>query len=128
MEEIIKFGTAKLAKSKGLEMIANNLIGSNHSFYKDDGSIIRGDTYDKNHLFYAPPQSLLKKWLREEHNIHITVFPYTSEGIKADLVNNDDSYSYFIHWGVRVTDDGCDFDNYEEALEAGLRKGLKLIN
>lgn len=75
-----------------------------------------------NIVVTAPTQSELKKWLRENHNIHVEVwydntqkdgFPYLCEIYDQ----NDES----------VDPDGWYYDNWEEALEEGLLKGLKLI-
>lgn len=80
----------------------------------------------------APTQSLLQKWLREVHDIHIEI----------DLVDNSRTY----YWEyVLITskdrdynDEDCfdsakkhynkdEFTIYEEALEKGLQEALKLI-
>ena len=64
----------------------------------------------------APTQSLLAKWLREEHNIHLIAYKN---------INIDGYYWCFI------TTDGItninSYKTYEEALEAGLQEALKLI-
>ena len=76
-----------------------------------------------------PSQSLLQKWLREEHKIHIIVNPYsnndseldwTVEVIKNILVFNE-TYKSFMPKVITIK------DTYEEALEKGLVYSLKLI-
>ena len=62
-----------------------------------------------------PTQSLLQKWLRDEHDIIVEVH--------SQYMPNS-TYKY----GVKVKHEFYDsFDTYEEALEMGLKEGLKLI-
>ena len=60
--------------------------------------------------------SLLAKWLREEHNIHLIAYKNI----------NIDGYDWCY-----ITTDGItninSYKTYEEALEAGLQEALKLI-
>lgn len=69
----------------------------------------------------ATSQSLLQRWLREKHGIHVWLIPaevdktyraYVGHGIKLDLLKN------------LFTDS---FTTYEQALEKGLQEALKLI-
>ena len=58
----------------------------------------------------------LQKWLREVHNIEVYVTPV------KEIADNFKYYQWMIHtisFGLNNT--------YEEALEAGLIEGLKLI-
>ena len=60
--------------------------------------------------------SLLAKWLREEHNIHLIAYKNI----------NIDGYDWCF-----ITTDGItninSYKTYEEAYEIGLREALKLI-
>ena len=64
----------------------------------------------------APTQSLLAKWLREEHNIHLIAYKNI----------NIDGYDWCF-----ITTDGItninSYKTYEEAYEIGLQEALKLI-
>jgi hypothetical protein len=60
----------------------------------------------------VPTQSLLQKWLREVHNIFITV----NINLYCAIFHNKDFYM--------VTDY---YNSYEEVLEVGLQEALKLI-
>ena len=64
----------------------------------------------------APTQSLLSKWLREEHNIHLIAYKNI----------NIDGYDWCY-----ITTDGItninSYKTYEEALEIGLQEALKQI-
>ena len=91
-EQLITFETAKLAKEKGFEF---------------------------HHAWIT--QSLLQKWLREQHNLEVI------------SMHADD----FVWWKVKVRrlskvgaeliKTEMEFNTYEEALEKGLQEALKLI-
>lgn len=68
------------------------------------------------------PQSVLQKWLRDKHNIHIDIF-----------LMEDSPYNEFYYRVMEIgkyfalSHDDLLFKIYESALEVGLQKGLKLI-
>lgn len=72
-------------------------------------------------LFYYLWMCELQKWLRENHGIHINVDFGIGWGHQLIPVG----------WsGERFSEkfiDGRGWDTYEEALEEGLRQGLKLL-
>ena len=77
----------------------------------------------KNEKFDKLTQSLLQKWLREEHNIHIGV-ELIEDGWIVQIFNIE----------FQKTEADVEFDEYysgyktyEEALEKGLQESLKLI-
>jgi hypothetical protein len=128
-EELISLNTAKLAKEKGFPQIPSqeDIGGTNFLMYYPDGHI-RGfwfNPYDyAEETARAATQSLLQKWLREEHRMHIAVMPwskttwwYQVEGIE---IYDDPN-------GVLLSDSCTESDTYEEALECGLLKSLGLI-
>lgn len=87
---------------------------------KKTGDRCFGCSKQKGYLetFSAPTQSLLQKWLREVHNIHITVTSISQE-----------SWQYHIQKPKDKLGDNYDedYENYEKALEDGLQEALKLI-
>jgi len=112
MEEKIKFETAKLAKEKGFDWEVTE------GFTKDGRIFI----CSKSSGFFPkecrrPTQSLLQKWLREVHNIHVfaTLFSYPNEYDSCIYIKDKEP----IIKGINFT--------YEEALETGLQEALKLI-
>lgn len=149
----ITFETAKLAKKKGFDIKGQNVfdLKNNNKIinFKDlaiqefiDDVETAGyldkafnylkedinrtdDNNDKDYYLLAPTQSLLAKWLREEHNIHFEIKPI------FDVKDNLKPY----HISVIKNPSGKDFeyeivgslDTYEEALEIGLYQALKLI-
>jgi hypothetical protein len=87
----------------------------------------RGDTPEpvSSKVVAAPTQSLLQKWIRETHDIHVipTINPYSED---------TNLYGWKIYAmdiiGLRcVKSDEITILSYEEALEKGLFEALKLI-
>lgn len=69
--------------------------------------------------FSAPTQSLLQKWLREEHRLHICIaYGDLSNKYMGDIMSHD---------GKMLVDIECIHDTYEDALEEGLQEALKLV-
>ena len=106
---LISFETAKLAKEKGFKKLCD--------FSYDEDGILTGNC-EQSYNYVAPTQSLLQKWLREKHDIHITITSISQE-----------SWQYHIQKPKDKLGDNYeeDFENYEEALEVGLQEALKLI-
>ena len=120
-EELISLETAKLAKEKGF----NGLVLAYHNpIY---GIVkIQGGSCDMNakpwgiDYFSLPTQSLLKKWLRDEHSISIKVDDFTTDS----KIRYDYSISKL---GSQDDNPQGIFVSYEAALEEGLQEALKLI-
>lgn len=75
--------------------------------------------------YHFPTQSFAQKWLRETKNMHIAIIRnacgYGYDIYKADNVTH-------ITDGIfKGTNDGGQWDTYEEALEAGIQKAIELI-
>lgn len=68
--------------------------------------------------YAAPNQSLLQKWLREVHEIHITITSISQESWQCHITRIGECL------GKNYTED---LYTYEEALEEGLLEALKLI-
>ena len=99
-DTLITFETAKLTKEKGCNL-ENCTCGGYPDCICSDKRI---------------SQSLLAKWLREEHNIHLIAYKNI----------NIDGYDWCY-----ITTDGItninSYKTYEEAYEIGLQEALKLI-
>ena len=113
-EQLITFETAKLAKEKGF-------VITQIRWFNKQGIAQGFNTGPLDDVFYRPSQSLLQKWLREVHGIHVWLIPaevdktyraYVGHGIKLDLLECSYTQSFFT---------------YEDALEEGLQEALKLI-
>jgi len=123
-EQFITFDTAKLAKEKGLTE-----GGVTWLFYREDGTVYNNEYDSDNQFCICCTQELLKKWLREKHNIHVNPEPY----IKS--IFPGDSYFAGYYVGSIYNSDGKEigfiedynYITYEEALEFGLQTALKLL-
>jgi len=144
-EDIIKFETAKLAKEKGL--ITKTTYGycdnrekildcEKYYSFNEDESIhgflfkLYGTTYN------ATSQSVLQKWLRDNHRIHIEIPHYSDCPTKFfDDKNYDDklgSYGIRIHEPntqakMDIFVSNINYEKYEDALEVALQEALKII-
>lgn len=129
-EQLISFPVAKLAMEKGFDelcLYGYTNLESNHPKYgkiHDFGHAYairpyaRNSSYPLNDLITASTQSFLQKWLREKHNIIVSIIPhfYGPEGKSVKY-----QYSIFVFTDPR------EFDNYEDCLEIGLQEGLSQI-
>ena len=110
-EELVTLDTAGILKGKGFQQKKYLInVSTLHHCYK---------------CLSVPPQSVAQKWLRETKNIHICIYNcacgYGYEISKADNGTHIASSTY------KGTNDGGEWDAYEEALEAGIQEALKLI-
>lgn len=136
-ETLTEFETAKLAKEKGFnpffyefEKVPDEMFYEAYDFRKYHYSFLNGKSekdvelvlpavyrrknLNYNFVCYAPTQSLLQKWLREVHSIHIEI---NKEKENVFFAFNNHSIKEQIGFG----------SSYEEALEKGLQGALKLI-
>lgn len=107
-DQLISFETAKLAKEKGFKYG----FGNGQKYYfpktKELTENHRGDNYA------ACTQSLLQKWLRDVHNIHIR--------IDFEKIEYKPWYfSYHVKPKSKLYVSDETFNTYEEALESALR-------
>lgn len=127
-EAFVTLETAKMLKEKGFKEDV-------FTFYEVDcveGDMILSETYnesenfnEKNDCLSAPTQSLAQKWLRETKNIHICVYNCAcGYGYELSKADNGTHITSSVYEG---TNDGEEWDTYEEALEAGILEALKLI-
>lgn len=139
-EQLISLETAKLTKEKGYSVGCNISYVQYHSDYIYDEDVNHPEShksddvrmynyFHKNNyefdgsnehftVYEAPTQSLLQKWLREEHNIDIEINLYlkTLRTYKNAILKDEKYYTI-----------GYTYKNYEEALEDSLQYALKLI-
>jgi len=94
------------------------------SVNKDGGRCFGCDKNPKYfESFSAPTQSLLQRWLRETHDIHIEVIWQVKKG-KLSWFS---SISKIGTTPIDLCIDLKDQDTFELALEAGLQEALQLI-
>jgi hypothetical protein len=139
-EQLISFDTAKLAKEKGFfdKSIRGGIRISQPYFYNEKGVKYKFDDIfnednigNLNNCYNAPTQSLLQKWLREKHGIHIQVY------VMEKWLENGNEMDVWFEVNLKTTNrlnglsnvksNMLEFNSYEEALEEGLQEALKLI-
>lgn len=126
-DQIISFETAKLAKEKKFNIecdksqcIINSRLDKNpRQSLRNTYPGYEQGTINVIESYYAPTQSLLQKWLREVHNIHI-------DCKFIDQILNFQSVVTAMNCNTETFESLC-FDKYEEALEEGLFQALNLI-
>lgn len=129
-EQIIGFELAKLVKEKGFNWEIRTYFDFKKFGIKPVEFFNKLNANNFSHWDFnlnkkinagyisAPTQSLLQKWLREKHNIHIQILPYNHKYLIS-----------ILKYGQNGSNPNFDneFDTYEEALETGLFEALKLI-
>lgn len=126
-EDFVTLEVAKLLKNKGFNEFCDA------GYFIADSEIAplffgtfrnKGEGSVSGHIA-APTLYDAQKWLRDKHNIHITIgnsaSGYWWELSKAD--NGTTIYDY----NYSGPNDGGKWDTYEEALDAAIYKSLKLI-
>ena len=116
-DELISFETAKLARKKGFNIETTKRYLFRYKEHESKDYIAPLASNPLHCDILAPTQSLLQKWLREEHNTHIWVSctPYLN------------SYSFNYNLNRKIIRDNVKYNEYEKALEYGLFKALNLI-
>lgn len=154
-EELISFETAKLAKKKGLSITDTLDMWEKYTGYKEDKSIVNfGKSYfeiiGKDSIYYpCCTLTLLQKWLREIHRIHIVInlwidmdrqyhynytlsqeyYPGTTNKTFIPFTEYVNETGKFGAWRINhpIKEKVYSWRTYEQALEAGLLEALKLI-
>jgi|GEM_PF-619188 len=149
-EQLVSFETAMLAKEKGFADLVGVYRGKHYYNHLGelDGNVLddikeslrlqktlnitleESVKLNKFAPIAAPTQSLLQKWLREVHGIHIQVY------VMEKWVDGNNMIIWFevnlkttnyLHGLSNVKCNMLEFNSYELALEQGLREALELI-
>lgn len=123
IDELISFEVAKLAKEKGFPQLKQGIYYTKNKEHCLVGWGFRDETKESFAQFSAATQSLLQRWLREKHNIHIEIEPLVSGRYLFYLKEFKDKVDLFLEY----ENYNNKYLSYEEALEKGLQEGLKLI-
>jgi hypothetical protein len=120
-EQYVLLKTAKLARKKGLDTELD--LGSNCICYNKKGELTSYHVHfqypDRKEYTYAPTQSFLARWIRENHNIHIEIYCNASGwGYILTKLNGTT---------IKEIMDDVFFDSNEAALEVGINEALKRI-
>lgn len=124
--KIVEFETAKLANEKGFKHMKSNCFGDNMSYDKHEELKCSNLANTVVGYILAPTQELLRKWLRDVHDIDIVIKRYFNNyGISCiTKYDKDDEHNLPIDlYGLNFKD----YDTYEEALEGALIEALNSI-
>lgn len=126
-EQLVTLEIAVLAEEKGCEIKLYD--EKDWEYVNSYGDIILCNynpqkEYPKaNRVIYCP-QSLLQKWLRDNHMIRI----YVEQGVSGNFIvtmytwPGDNQLGKWVRYNNTQS-----YNTYEEALEKGLQEALKLI-
>ena len=111
-ESYVSFETARLLKEAGFDVPCDN-------YYDKDG-FFRGDFK----AYMCPTQALAARWLREAR--HYVICAWLAIEEKKWFYAYGDTDDMFLTYDYAISD--AIYDTYEEAMEAGLKNCLELIN
>lgn len=130
-DALVGFEVAKLAKERGFHVLCLNSFDS-------DGHLQINESLNENDkcflnkcdvCYSAPTQSLLQRWLREEHGLIISIEPTFTYALTTKVgyyayvkkVNKEINTLEYLYLDIYFS------ATYEESLEIGLLEALKLI-
>lgn len=114
-DTLVTFEIAILAKEKGFKELCS-------LSYLKEKLVLFGSNNQFENYISVPTQSLLQKWLREEHDIDIIIKPWTGTN-KGEKMYAADILIFGTSTYIKLMRQ----NKYEEALERGLYEALKLI-
>ena len=114
---------AKLLKEAGFDWKCNGVFlsedGTQYAFIKADAACDNNNTKYNPYNISAPTLDVAQRWLRETHNLHITIFSSSQESWMFRITKPHEKLENGVY--------GEDFYTYEEAQEVGIKKALELI-
>ena len=115
-DELVSIETGRLIQ--GIELITSCETRMDYIYDEEVGK-----------LLYMPTQSLLKRWLREKHGIHVSSNPNGLNSMLLPECKVEINYGYSVSFKDSYFTSGYAnfFTTYEQALEQGLQEALKLI-
>lgn len=152
-DTLVGFETAKLAKECGFNELCregygingdiknvhyiwwkfnttNQDIDNTNAKIKETRKVLYPDEkYEPDFICTAPTQSLLQRWLREEHGLIISIEPTFTYALTTNVgyyayvkkVNKEINTLEYLYLDIYFS------ATYEESLEIGLLEALKLI-
>lgn len=124
----ISFEIAKLLKEAGFdweEHYPRNFCYVNDNTELFDKSVLKNYIEEDDVIYLAPTLEVAQRWLREVKDIDVYIFPTT---------NNKRGCVY--EWGIKTFGRALwiegqpytnQYETYEEAQEAGIKKALEII-
>lgn len=131
-ERLCSFETSIIAKEKDFDIAVND-----YSNIVEPEIVVTVAKFNHNYKAHGntvvsrPRQTLLQKWLREKHFLEVLV---TCNGSGWFYEINKAYFTGSLSGGTSVSwskdsgpNDSGEWETYEDALEEGLKEGLKLI-
>ena len=122
-EYYVSLEVAKLLKEVGFDWKCNGVFlsedGTQYAFIKADAVCDNNNSKYNPYNISAPTLDVSQRWLRETHNLHITIFSSSQESWMFRITKPYEKLENGVY--------GEDFYTYEEAQEAGIKKALELI-
>lgn len=131
-EQLVSIKTAKSAKKQGFKERCHYFFNEGSGWKIQEDYMLRQDK-----TIEAPSQSLLQKWLREEKDVLVEVnfndslYRKLHEAARKKVSSN---YHYGIYTSIKDPEHVFEkfwsddtFETYEEALEEGLQRALKMV-
>lgn len=122
-EQLVSFETAKLLKEDGFNYYCRNLYEYKYGYLTTDEADSDSDWNSKTPEYFSrPSQSHAASWIRENHNLHISIEPYAN------------TWRWILWWtnGEFITNSATaekkDFETYEQAMEDALMYVLNGLN
>jgi hypothetical protein len=138
--ELVSSETAKIAHDKGFSENTNYVYSDYYGGTPKPDTVV-SELEQYGPYIPAPPQTMLQKWLRDEHLIFVSVvrepigsdeweWAYTIEYLPKKHHNEKRRTPFFVT--IKSFHEGPGsytgaWHDYEQALEEGLQKGLSLI-
>ena len=115
-EYYVSFEVAKLLKEAGFKWKCRNLYDSqdNYNGITFTPSFENWNISNKSD-YSAPTLDVAQRWLREVKGYELWVYPFSTH------------YRFSFYGYLANEDNNTNFDTYEEALEAGIKKALEII-
>lgn len=136
----VSLEVAKLLKQAGFDWKCNGVFlsedGTQYAFFKSDAACDNNNSKYNPYNISAPTLDVAQRWLRE-----VKLVSVESQVVK--WFNRNQTNECSIFWKYIITsidisseetfysivdfDNGLEFNTYEEALEAGIKKALEII-
>lgn len=133
-EELVTLETAKLLKAAGFKEDVSSFYelvykGGSGPEYEIDESYDAQNYNTDVHSISAPTQSIAQKWLREIRGVYVYVEPVIGKRWTLSFCdfNVPTEESDWMENEINKGNGYKVYVTYEEALEAGIQKALKLI-
>ena len=123
-EDYVSFETAKLLKEKGFDEECKRRYNCRGELSRVDSMVYMNSHRDMQDKHVAPTLQMAMKWLREVHNIHISIYVFNRElpitipiYYTCDIATEKLSYQQGHLRGI--------WKSYEEACEAAIKYCLE---